>query len=104
MVAHAAHSAPAHRQNLPTTALTTGSRGGLECYLVITVIGEALVDLVASPDWSCRASPGGAPANVAVALARLERDVSLRARISRDGFGTMLRSHLSATASACATW
>jgi fructokinase len=62
---------------------------------VITVIGEALVDLVASPDWSCRASPGGAPANVAVALARLERDVSLRARISRDGFGMMLRSHLS---------
>jgi fructokinase len=62
---------------------------------VITVIGEALVDIVVSSDWSCRASPGGAPANVAVALARLERDVSLRARLSRDGFGTMLRSHLS---------
>jgi fructokinase len=61
---------------------------------VITVIGEALVDLVVSPDWSCRATPGGAPANVAVALARLERDVSLRARISRDGFGVMLRHHL----------
>lgn len=62
---------------------------------MITVIGEALVDLVVSPDWSCRATPGGAPANVAVALARLERDVSLRARISRDGFGMMLRRHLS---------
>jgi fructokinase len=62
---------------------------------VITVIGEALVDLVVSPDWSCRAAPGGAPANVAVALARLDRDVSLRARISGDGFGTMLRQHLS---------
>ncbi|HYZ52263.1 MAG TPA: carbohydrate kinase [Streptosporangiaceae bacterium] len=62
---------------------------------MITVIGEALVDLVVSPDWSCRASPGGAPANVAVALARLDRDVSLRARISGDGFGTMLRQHLS---------
>jgi fructokinase len=61
---------------------------------VITVIGEVLVDLVASPDWSCHASPGGAPANVAVALARLDRDVSLRARLSRDGFGMMLRSHL----------
>jgi fructokinase len=61
---------------------------------VITVIGEALVDLVVRPDWSCHATSGGAPANVAVALARLERDVSLRARISRDGFGVMLRGHL----------
>jgi fructokinase len=61
---------------------------------VITVIGEVLVDLVVSPDWSCRATPGGAPANVAVALARLEQDVSLKARISRDGFGGMLRHHL----------
>jgi fructokinase len=61
---------------------------------VITVIGEVLVDLVVSPDWSCRATPGGAPANVAVALARLQQDVSLKARISRDGFGGMLRHHL----------
>jgi fructokinase len=61
---------------------------------VITVIGEALVDLVVSPDWGCHAAPGGAPANVAVALARLGQDVSLRARLSGDGFGTMLREHL----------
>jgi fructokinase len=61
---------------------------------VITVIGEALVDLVVSPDWGCHAAPGGAPANVALALARLGRDVSLRARLSGDGFGTMLREHL----------
>jgi fructokinase len=61
---------------------------------VITVIGEAIVDLVVSPDWGCHAAPGGAPANVAVALARLGRDVSLRARLSGDGFGSMLRDHL----------
>jgi fructokinase len=61
---------------------------------VITVIGEAIVDLVVSPDWGSHAAPGGAPANVAVALARLGRDVSLRARLSGDGFGTMLRDHL----------
>ncbi|MBV9795826.1 MAG: carbohydrate kinase [Actinobacteria bacterium] len=61
---------------------------------MITVIGEAIVDLVVSPDWACHAAPGGAPANVAVALARLGRDVSLRARLSGDGFGTMLREHL----------
>ena len=61
---------------------------------MITVIGEAIVDLVVFPDWGCHAAPGGAPANVAVALARLGRDVSLRARLSGDGFGTMLRDHL----------
>lgn len=61
---------------------------------MITVVGEVLVDLAVSPDWECRATPGGAPANVAVALARLGRDVSLRARISGDGFGAMLRAHL----------
>ncbi|HXP55539.1 MAG TPA: carbohydrate kinase [Streptosporangiaceae bacterium] len=61
---------------------------------MITVIGEALVDLVVSPDWGSHAAPGGAPANVAVALARLGRDVSLRARLSGDGFGSMLREHL----------
>ncbi|HEY0718626.1 MAG TPA: carbohydrate kinase [Streptosporangiaceae bacterium] len=61
---------------------------------MITVIGEAIVDLVVSPDWGCHAAPGGAPANVAVALARLGRDVSLRARLSSDGFGSMLREYL----------
>src|SRR6201986_1525894 len=68
--------------------------GGLESLLVITVIGEAIVDLVVSPGWECHAAPGGAPANVAVALARLGRDVSRRARLSGDGFGSMLREHL----------
>lgn len=38
---------------------------------VIAVVGEVLVDLVIEPDWSCRAAPGGGPANVAVGLARL---------------------------------
>ena len=61
---------------------------------MITVIGEAIVDLVVSADWECHAAPGGAPANVAVALARLGRDVSLRARLSGDGFGSMMREHL----------
>lgn len=63
---------------------------------MIAVIGEALVDVVVAPDCSCHAAPGGAPANVAVALARLEREVSLLARISGDGFGTLLRQHLAA--------
>src|ERR1700729_2128414 len=66
--------------------------GRLEFLLVITVIGEAIVDLVVSPDWGCHATPGGAPANVALALRG--RDVSLRARLSGDGFGSMMRDHL----------
>jgi len=61
---------------------------------VITVIGEVLADLIVSSDWSTAAAPGGAPANVAVALARLGQPVSLRSRISSRGFGPMLRAHL----------
>ena len=49
---------------------------------VITVVGEVLVDLAVGQDWSCRTTPGGAPANVAVGLARLGQRVSLRARLS----------------------
>ena len=63
----------------------------------ITVIGEVLVDLAVGQDWSCRATPGGAPANVAVGLARLGQHVSLRARLSGDGLGLMLREHLVAS-------
>lgn len=63
---------------------------------MIAVIGEVLVDLVIRQNWSCQAFPGGGPANVAVALARLGQPVSLRARVSRDGFGRMLREHLAA--------
>jgi fructokinase len=61
---------------------------------VITVVGEALVDLVSSGQQGFRALPGGAPMNVAVGLARLGCPVSLLARISEDGFGRMLREHI----------
>lgn len=63
---------------------------------MITVVGEMLIDLVGEgPDGRrFTASPGGSPANVAVALARLGLDVSLLARISRDRFGRRLRAHL----------
>lgn len=40
------------------------------------------------------ARPGGSPANVAVALARLGVQARLAARISRDEFGSFLRAHL----------
>jgi fructokinase len=45
------------------------------------VVGEALVDMVSdASDSAPRSSPGGSPANVAHALARLGHGVSFAAR------------------------
>ena len=38
---------------------------------MIVVVGEALVDLVVSPDGQVAARPGGSPFNAARSLARL---------------------------------
>jgi fructokinase len=60
---------------------------------VVTVIGEALVDLV--PDRATgehRATPGGSPFNVAVGLVRLGNRTSLMARFADDPYGRLLRS------------
>jgi fructokinase len=62
---------------------------------MIVVCGEALIDLV--PDESGAVyspRPGGSPANVAVGLGRLGHNAALLARISNDGFGRLLRAHL----------
>jgi fructokinase len=60
---------------------------------VLTVIGEALVDLVPDPaTGGCREAPGGSPFNVAIGLARLGNRTSLMARFSEDRFGDLLRS------------
>ncbi|GHF71558.1 ribokinase [Streptomyces mashuensis] len=64
---------------------------------LVTVIGEALVDLVqldAPGDY--RARPGGSPFNVAVGLARLGHRTALMARLADNTFGRMLRSHAAA--------
>jgi fructokinase len=59
---------------------------------VLTVIGEALVDLVPEgPAGRYRESPGGSPFNVAVGLARLGNRTSLMARFADDHFGRLLR-------------
>lgn len=64
---------------------------------MITVCGETVADLVLSPDGSLRAHPGGSPANVAVALARLGEPVALLARLGADVFGRRMRAHLEAS-------
>ena len=61
---------------------------------MITVCGEAVVDLVPSGSRSYTALPGGSPANTAVALARLGVPTRLLARLSGDTSGRLLREHL----------
>ncbi len=61
---------------------------------VVTVVGEALVDLVPTEAAATfRAAPGGSPFNVAVGLARLSTPTALLARISDTAFGRVLREH-----------
>jgi fructokinase len=65
---------------------------------VIVVCGEALVDLVPVPGGTAYAPrPGGSPANVAVALGRVDVQVSLLAQLSTDAFGRLLREHLTSS-------
>lgn len=64
---------------------------------MITVYGEALVDLVpSSPDALAPLTPafGGGPFNVARALGRLSADVAFQSRLSFDAYGAALRQSL----------
>ncbi len=61
----------------------------------IVVIGEALIDLIQQSDGRFTAKPGGAPANVSIALARLGAHVSFAGRMSTDMFGEQLHAWLS---------
>lgn len=65
----------------------------------ITSIGEILIDLTQTgvtaagvPEYA--AYPGGAPANLAVAAARLGGDVSFIGKVGNDSFGELLRHTL----------
>ena len=65
----------------------------------ITTIGEVLVDLTqtgtdARGIGTFSANPGGAPANVAVAAARLGAHTGFIGKVGRDSFGAMLRRTL----------
>ena len=61
------------------------------------VVGEALVDVVSRPLSGVTEYPGGSPANVALGLARLDRETHLLTRIGQDGYGRRIRSHLAAS-------
>jgi fructokinase len=61
---------------------------------MITVMGEALIDLALAPDdETVQAAPGGSALNIAVGAARLGYPAALMARISRDPFGELLRRY-----------
>lgn len=64
----------------------------------IAVLGERIIDLVPSSDGrDFRAIPGGSPANVALALARLGIEPLLLARRASDGFAELLDANLRAS-------
>ncbi|MCX6461191.1 MAG: PfkB family carbohydrate kinase [Actinobacteria bacterium] len=60
----------------------------------VLVVGEALVDLIVSPDGSTTAVPGGGPFNTARTIARLGVPVAFGGRLSTDAFGRRLGSML----------
>lgn len=65
----------------------------------ITTIGEILIDLTQTGTTSAgipqfAAYPGGAPANVAVAAARLGADAAFIGKVGPDRFGALLRHSL----------
>ena len=63
---------------------------------MITVVGEALVDLVVAPDGSVTATLGGAPYNAARAAARLGASTRFAGALSIDRFGALLAARLEA--------
>jgi len=59
----------------------------------VLVVGESLVDIVNNADGSVSEHPGGSPANVAVALARLGATVELATAYAADRLGALLHEH-----------
>ncbi|WP_110182932.1 PfkB family carbohydrate kinase [Nocardioides solisilvae] len=62
----------------------------------VLVVGEALVDVVRTPQGPERELPGGSAANAAVALARLGVPVRLLTALGPDARGDLLVAHLEA--------
>jgi fructokinase len=61
----------------------------------VTVVGEALVDVIArAGSGELTVHPGGSAANVAVALSRLGQRAALVTQIGADDHGALLRAHL----------
>lgn len=66
----------------------------------IWVLGDAVVDLLPDGEGRLLQCPGGAPANVAVGVARLGGDSGFIGRVGDDPFGRFMR-HTGAGAGGC---
>ena len=62
----------------------------------VLVVGEALIDVLTDERGATREYVGGSPANVAVALARLERPVRIATSFGDDARGRRIGAHLAA--------
>jgi fructokinase len=64
----------------------------------VACLGELVIDLVphskSGGEWLYAPSPGGAPGNVAVGLAKLGRRVAMISKVAEDVFGNMIVSLL----------
>ncbi|HEY3859056.1 MAG TPA: PfkB family carbohydrate kinase, partial [Gammaproteobacteria bacterium] len=60
----------------------------------VLCFGEALMDMLAEPAGSYRPYAGGAPANVAVALAKLGIGSAFIGMLAEDAFGDLLLESL----------
>ncbi len=60
----------------------------------VWVTGDAVVDLIPNTDTSLLKCPGGAPANVAVAIARLLGKSAFFGRVGKDPFGVFMEQTL----------
>ena len=61
------------------------------------MVGEALVDIVATPDGARPEHPGGSPANVALTLARLGKRPDLLTWLAEDDHGRAVTAHLTSS-------
>ena len=61
---------------------------------MITVAGEALIDLIVDPAGHIDPRFGGGPFNVARAVARLGQPSAFLGRLSGDRFGRLMRADL----------
>lgn len=64
---------------------------------MLTVIGEALVDVVQRPGAETAAHPGGSPMNVAVGVSRLGHQAQFIGRYGSDDHGKLIDEHLRAS-------
>ncbi|MFC8191526.1 carbohydrate kinase [Cellulomonas sp. NPDC057328] len=77
---------------------TRGPRGSGAGQPRVVVVGEALMDVVHRADGDSSEVPGGSPANVALTLGRLGRDVELVTSLGADERGATIRRWLEASA------